>query len=119
MRKTEQPESTQRITYLDSPDVKTIGVEVANGNGVSRLAKRVGGYLQHQGYPAARLTNQKPYTVKVSQIQYRQGFDEAARQLQSSLPGNPEIVQSSDLRKDINLRLVVGKDWAGSKGGLS
>lgn len=89
-----------------------VRLEISNGNGVTGLAKKVGGYLGQQGYPVTRLTNQKPFQVVVSQIQYRPGYRDQAQNLRSSLPDKPdlELVQSSKLRTDIHARLLLGKD---------
>lgn len=87
-------------------------LEVSNGNGMTGFARKVSGYLGQQGYPASRLTNQKPFQVAVSQIQYRPGYRDQALSLKSSLPDKPdlELVQSSKLRADIQARLLLGKD---------
>lgn len=88
----------------------TLRLEVANGNGITGFARRMGAMLKDYGFSTARLTNQKPFNVKSSQIQYRPGFREAAEQLQASLPGDTELVQTDKLRQDIQARLLLGRD---------
>jgi tetratricopeptide (TPR) repeat protein len=100
----------QSATAAANPVAEKIQVEVANGNGVPRMAKKVGEHLRQQGYPTARLTNQKPFRMKVSQIQYRDGYQAAALRLQSDLPGQQELVKRNDLRAGVSVRLVLGKD---------
>ncbi len=85
-------------------------VEVANGNGVTGMAGQVGKFLLGQGYPVTRLTNQKPFIVKRSQIQYRDGHHDEAQLLKDSLPDSPLLVQRNDLRADVGVRLVLGND---------
>lgn len=85
-------------------------VEVANGNGVTGMAGQVGKFLLGHGYPVTRLTNQKPFIVKKSQIQYRDGHHEEAQLLKDSLPDSPQLVQRNDLRADVGVRLVLGND---------
>lgn len=85
-------------------------LEVSNGNGVTGMAKKIAYFLQESGYAKARLTNRKPFTVQTTQIQYRYGHQEDAEHLRSSLPGNTGIAPSNNLRADINLRIVLGKD---------
>jgi len=87
-----------------------VHVEVANGNGVTGMAGQVGKFLLGQGYPVTRLTNQKPFIVKKSQIQYRDGHHEEAQLLKDSLPDSPQLVQRNDLREDVAVRLVLGND---------
>ena len=93
-------------------DAGTSRIEVSNGNGITGMAKKVGQFLHGGGYPAARLTNQKPFQVMLTQIQYRDGYQAQALRLQSSMPGRPELAQSNDMRTDIGVRLVLGKDMA-------
>jgi tetratricopeptide (TPR) repeat protein len=85
-------------------------LEVSNGNGVTGMAKKIAYFLQESGYAKARLTNRKPFTVQTTQIQYRYGHQEDAEHLRSSLPGNTGIAPSNNLRADINLRVVLGRD---------
>ncbi len=92
------------------PEASNIRFEVANGNGRNGMAKKVGLYLNGQGYSAPRLTNQKPYQVTKTQIQYREGRLAEAELLKSSLLDAPELVMRNDLRADIQVRLVLGKD---------
>lgn len=85
-------------------------IEVANGNGVTRMARRVSQFLQQDGYPAARLTNHKPFNVDKTQVHYRAGYRDAAEALQARMPGQPEMIERDDLRAGINVRLILGKD---------
>ncbi|MDR3409625.1 MAG: tetratricopeptide repeat protein [Formivibrio sp.] len=92
----------------------TLRLEVSNGNGITGFARKVSGFLVNQGYRSARLTNQKPFQVSISQIQYRPGFRDAAQNLKSSLPPEPnlELVQTNTLRADIQARILLGKDMS-------
>lgn len=85
-------------------------LEVSNGNGTTGMARKVATYLRESGYAKARLTNQKPYTVRTTQIQYRSGHQADAEQLRASLPSPAAMVQSNNLRDDINLRVLLGRD---------
>lgn len=85
-------------------------LEVSNGNGTTGMARKVATYLRESGYAKARLTNHKPFTVQTTQIQYRYGYQADAEQLRASLPSPAAIVQSNNLRDDINLRVLLGKD---------
>lgn len=85
-------------------------LEVSNGNGITGFAKKMSGFLKGHGFQATRITNQRPFQIDVSQIQYRPGYKDAAQRLKSTLPGNLELVQSTELRQDIQTRLLLGKD---------
>lgn len=88
----------------------SLRLEVSNGNGVTGFAKRMGTILADYGFDTARLTNQKPFTVPTSQIQYRPGFLDEAQRLQATLPGKTSLIQTDKLRQGIQARLLLGKD---------
>lgn len=85
-------------------------VEVSNGNGVEGLARRASVYLKGRGYGVNHLTNQKPYDQKLTEIQYRPGFEQQAKGLQALLAGKGVPAQTTRLRQDVELRLVLGHD---------
>lgn len=110
-----QPVSDMPAQVADaSEQINTVllKIEVSNGNGVTGMAAKVSAYLVDQGYPTARLTNQKPFNLKKSQIQYRDGHYAEAQLLKESLPESPELIQRSDMRAGIGVRLVLGKDMS-------
>lgn len=87
-----------------------VRVEVANGNGVGGLARKTSSYLKGIGYGPVRLTNQKPFTLARTEIQFRPGFQQQAKSLQSALAGRGVLASSDLLRQDIHVRVVLGKD---------
>jgi len=89
---------------------ETVRLEVANGNGVTGLAKRTSSSLKRKGYAVARLTNQAPYTQMITEIQYRQGLEQQARRLNAFLSTPAKLVETSQLRRDVGVRLVLGRD---------
>lgn len=89
---------------------KRVRLEVSNGNGITGMARKTSRQLQDVGYASARLTNEKPFRLATTEIQYRPGFEAQARELQIVLrPGVP-MVASSQLRSDVQVRLALGKD---------
>ncbi|MDC7690203.1 tetratricopeptide repeat protein [Vogesella indigofera] len=84
--------------------------EVSNGNGVTGMARRVNQTLLAQGYPAARLTNSKPFRQPVTVVEYRPGYAGVAARLSASLPLKPAITEKVDLRQSTDVRLVLGRD---------
>jgi len=91
-------------------ELKDIRIEVSNGNGVTGLAGRVATRLSHAGVETALLTNQQPFDQEITQIEYREGYRAAAKRLSATLKGRMAMVRKHDLRSDIQLRLVLGKD---------
>lgn len=86
-------------------------VEVANGNGVRGMAKRVGGYLQVQGYAAPRLTNHRTFTQNRTEIQYVDGAEKLARQIEREFAQPARLVKVSALERQAPVRVVLGKDF--------
>jgi tetratricopeptide (TPR) repeat protein len=89
---------------------ETVRLEVANGNGVTGFAKRTSSSLQRRGYAVTRLTNQVPYTQMISEIQYRRGQENQAKQLRALLSVPAKLVESSRLIPPVGVRLVLGRD---------
>jgi Tfp pilus assembly protein PilF len=110
-----QPMSDISVQVSEVPEkvnLALLRVEVSNGNGVTGMAAKVGKFLLDQGYSATSLTNQKPFNIKKSQIEYRDGHYAEALLLKDSLPESLELIQRSDMRAGIGVRLVLGKDMS-------
>jgi len=103
-------EMVQVASAEDSQDLRKVRLEVANGNGVSGAAGKVSKFLRGQGYAAARLTNQKPFKTKTTQIHYRSGYEAEAQYLQSKLLEAPQLVERNDMRANVSVRVVLGRD---------
>ncbi|MDC8759258.1 LytR C-terminal domain-containing protein [Janthinobacterium fluminis] len=86
------------------------GLEVANGNGVTGMAKRMRHVLAQMGIPVRRLRNERPYTQRNTTILYRPGFEREAAALQNALKGLVALQASKYLAEGADLRLVLGKD---------
>jgi Tfp pilus assembly protein PilF len=92
-------------------------LEVSNGNGVNGMARRVGAFLKDSGFATSRLTNnQKGFGVRATRVEYRTGHEAEARQVAAAMPGRVEIMPGTNLRRDIGLRVVLGKDMTSSLG---
>jgi tetratricopeptide (TPR) repeat protein len=108
-----RPQSAEMVQIASDEDLQElqkVRLEVANGNGVSGAAGKVGKFLRGQGYAAARLTNQKPFKTKTTQIHYRSGYEAQAQLLQSKLLDAPKLVERNDMRTNVSVRVVLGKD---------
>lgn len=107
---------TAFVVLADRPSAPRAGMEVSNGNGVNGMAKRVGSYLKDNGFAAARLTNQQSFDVAATRVEYRNGYEAEARQVAAAMPHGVEIALGTDLRRNIGVRVVLGKDMTGSLG---
>ncbi|MDB5884516.1 MAG: pilus assembly protein TadD [Polaromonas sp.] len=92
------------------PALKGIRLEVANGAGIARLARRTADRLEQAGVATARLTNAMPYLQTRTEIQFARGHEAAAQALQSRLPLATVAMAGGQLPAGMQLRLVLGHD---------
>lgn len=92
-------------------------VELSNGNGVNGMALRLRSFLLTKGIATSRLTNDRPFVRQETKIAYRSGFEASARDLNAKLPHEVDMVESSNLRRGVDVRLILGKDIASVKAG--
>ncbi len=85
-------------------------VEIANGNGITGMARRIKGVLGKYGIDVSRLTNDRTYRQQETKIQYRAGYQQAAEGLKLALRGHAVVVPAHNLSGSTDVRLVLGKD---------
>lgn len=85
-------------------------VEIANGNGVTGMARRIKQVLGRQGIAVSRLTNARPFRQVETTIEYRAGHVQHAEQLRDALRGHAVLVAAPNLPTQADVRLVLGKD---------
>ena len=88
-------------------------LEITNGNGVVGMARRMGRMLGLSGIAVSRITNERPYTRQTTKIQYRLGFHEEAKVLQTALNGHAVMVLTNNLSATSDVQLLLGKDAVG------
>lgn len=90
--------------------IKEAGIEISNGNGVNRMARRVGNYLKERGLSVVRLTNANHFKHRETKIFYREGYDEAAEHVGEQLP----VFQGTEVRQldrqNVKVKVLIGKD---------
>jgi hypothetical protein len=104
------PAAAHAATEMDS--VTGGAVEVANGNGVRGMGAAVARYFSGKGVRPSRVTNQKPFNVRLTRIEYRPGSAAEAKAIGRLFPHAAEQRVSSNLRADIRVRVVLGRDIA-------
>jgi len=102
-----QAKASMPLTAIHETAVK---VEVANGSGVAGLARRTASSLQTRGYAVGGVMNKIPYTQLVTEIQYRPGAESQANELNALLLQPAKLVESSRLRPNVGMRVVLGRD---------
>ena len=85
-------------------------LEIANGNGVAGMAKRIKQVLGRQGIPVSRMTNARPYRQAATTIEYRLGHQQHAEQLRAALHEPALLLAAANLPPQSDVRLVLGRD---------
>jgi tetratricopeptide (TPR) repeat protein len=85
-------------------------LEIANGNGVTGMARRIKRVLGRQGIAVSRLTNARPFRQVDTIIEYRTGHAQHAEQLRDALRGHAVLVAAPSLATEADVRLVLGRD---------
>jgi len=110
-----QPQPQPHLAAMPaSVELRGVRLEVSNGAGITRLARRTADRLATEGVKTARLTNAKPYRQTQTEIQYLAGQEQAAQALQARLPVATLAVPADRLNARVQLRLVLGHDIAGN-----
>lgn len=104
--RTAAPQDSGRFSGQD------IRIEVSNGNGVPGMARQVSDFLQQNGFATARLTDRQPYQQALTEIHYRPGHSGVAEEISRLMPVGVPMVESYNLRRDIHVRVMLGKDAA-------
>jgi tetratricopeptide (TPR) repeat protein len=86
-------------------------VEVSNGNGVNRMATRIGNYLKKKGVKVTRLTNAEHFNFEETIIYYHWAHLKDAFKVAQEIPGyqNMEKLGASD-QKSEKIKVRIGKD---------
>ena len=85
-------------------------LEVSNGNGVRGMARRVALHLAETGLSGARTTNDKPFNKPTTEVHYRPGFEQAAKEVAAQVPGGARVIGGRALPNGIDVRIVLGSD---------
>ena len=91
------------------------GFEVSNGVGQRNLAGRTARALERMGIHVTRVSDYRLFGRQRTEIHYREGYRQVAKAMGESLPVKARVTASKRLPQDINVRLVVGRDWSAAQ----
>ena len=97
---------------MDRADGKGIRIEVSNGSGIAGMAREVSNFLRENGLPQARLTDRQPFRQLQTEIHYRPGSYKLAEQIGRMMSKQILVKEGYNLRKDIQVRILLGADIA-------
>ena len=95
------------VKQISNPEV-----EISNGNGVDRMARKVGNFLRKKGINVTWFTNADNFGYKETNIYYRHGYLDSAMYIEKILPGTQGYQESviSDRPENINVQVIIGRD---------
>ena len=105
----EQASGSTAIGLSGNKDTR---IEISNGNGVTGMAGRVSAFFQQHGLAKARLTNHQAFNQSQTEIYYRSGNYQQAYQINQILPRQAKLVESKELRNDIQVKILLGQDYS-------
>ena len=101
----------QRADIKQLSSLKNAEIEISNGNGAYRMAKKVGDYLKEKGLKVTRLTNANHFRHSGTKIIYQKEYDKAADQVAEHIPVYQSKEQAEKLdRPNIRVKILIGKD---------
>jgi tetratricopeptide (TPR) repeat protein len=103
-------ESPLSAPFESTLKIRPFKLEIANGNGTPGLARRVARVLDKNGIHANHITNHRTFNQQQTEIQYRKGYLSEASSLLAILPAEVKAVPTTSLRKDVQVRVVLGRD---------
>ena len=103
------PAPVERLVVLPAitaPDKALL--EIRNGNGVTGMAKALSMKMDPATVHVVRLSNQRPFDVRQTRVEYHPAFRDAAERLAERF-GNAVVVEAGNVQP-ANMRLVIGRD---------
>jgi len=101
----------QSEILINDHSLNKFGIEISNGNGVNRMAKRLSKYLNDKGYHVVRLTNAANFNHEKTVISYQKDYENEAHEIEQQIPGNYALEKVvSHERPHVKLKIIIGKD---------
>jgi tetratricopeptide (TPR) repeat protein len=88
-------------------------IEIANGNGVTGMARAMRAKLRNEGIRVSRVFNAHTYRHRRTEIVYAKALQAQAVALARELQISPRFVVASTRYRNIDLRLILGADLIG------
>ncbi|MBM4283663.1 MAG: tetratricopeptide repeat protein [Deltaproteobacteria bacterium] len=97
-------------------------IEILNGNGVRRLARKTATWLEGQGYQVVQVGNWWKFNLRRTVILYRPAAEDAARKLADNFGLPAAVEMTGDLAEGVDLQVILGRShrkpetlWAGAR----
>ena len=94
------------LSAIAAPDKALL--EIRNGNGITGMAKALSMKMDPGTVHVVRLSNQRPFDVRQTRVEYQPAFRDAAERLAERF-GSAVVVEAASVQP-ANMRLVIGRD---------
>lgn len=91
-------------------DVSSPRVEVANGNGVARFARKFSSRLRADNIAVTRITNFGSFSLKETVVEYQPGHETSARALMERTGFAARLLPAVRARPGSDIRIALGRD---------
>jgi len=98
--------------YLTCKELVGTGIEVRNGAGTRFLARRARSMLTQEGFTVKHIGNHLDFGAKKTLIYYRPGAERVVRFLGRDFFPTAKAEQKRKLRKGVQVKVVLGHDFA-------
>lgn len=92
------------------PDISAARVEVSNGNGVARFARKFSSRLRADKVTVTRITNFGSFSLKKTVVEYQPGHEVTARTLIDRSGFAARLLPAVRTRPGSDVRIVLGRD---------
>ncbi len=105
-----QPFPSPAPTLLNSAELEDTVIEVWNGTRAKNLAHQTQSLLRQEGFWVAKIGNYVDFGATKTMIYYRPGAERVARELARKVFPGAGLETSMELKKDIDIRILLGAD---------
>lgn len=95
------------------PDTSAARIEVSNGNGVARFARKFSARLRADKIAVTRITNFGSYALKKTVVEYQPGHELTARDLIARIGFAARLLPAARTRPGSDIRISLGRDALG------
>lgn len=95
---------------------RSVGIEVANGNGVNGMARRTAGYLEKKGLNVYKISDAQHFGFSKTKILYKDGYLQEAYMVAKLIPGYQDFTKLNSLSSsNLHVRLLLGRNSISSQ----
>lgn len=92
------------------PDISAARVEVSNGNGVARFARKFSSRLRADKVSVTRITNFGSFSLRKTVVEYQPGHELTARALMERIGFAARLLPAVRSRPGSDIRIALGRD---------